>query len=92
MKILYSCLSQSWGGMEMFTLTAVEKLLERNIEVELLCYPNSKIYKEALNRNIKIHTSHTKNYFHPLQIIKLSQLINKEKFNLIHTQASKIYG
>jgi len=89
MKILYSCLSQSWGGMEMFTLSAVQKLLERNFEVELLCYTNSKIYEEALNQNIKIHTSHAKNYFHPFQIIKLSQLINKQKFNIIHTQASK---
>jgi len=35
MKILYSCLSKSWGGMEMFTLTAVKQLLKKNIDVEL---------------------------------------------------------
>ncbi len=89
MKVLYSCLSQSWGGMEMFTITAVNQLLKRNLSVDLLCYPNSRIHREASKQGIKCHTIKASSYFHPLQIIKLSSLIKKEKFDLIHSQASK---
>ncbi|MDP3684552.1 MAG: glycosyltransferase, partial [Ignavibacteria bacterium] len=89
MKILYSCLSKSWGGMEMFTLTAIHQLLKRNIEVELLCFENSRLHKEAEKQKIIFHTLKTSGYFHPVQSFKLSRLIRKSKFDLIHTQASK---
>jgi glycosyltransferase involved in cell wall biosynthesis len=89
MKILYSCLSQSWGGMEMFTLSAVEQLLKRNNEVELLCYPGSKIYEEAEKRNIKTIVINAAGYFNPLQIFKTSKIIKRNNFDLVHTQASK---
>lgn len=89
MKILYSCLSESWGGMEMFTLTAVKQLLKRNIKVELLCYPHSRINIEANNLDLIIHTVKASGYFHPIQVLRLAQLIKINKYNLIHTQASK---
>src|SRR3989339_724216 len=89
MKILYSCLSKSWGGMEMFTLTAVHQLLKRNIEVELLCFENSRLHKEAEKQKIIFHTLKASGYFHPVQSFKLSRIILNGKFDLIHTQASK---
>lgn len=88
MKILYSCLSKSWGGMEMITIQAVQNLLNRNIETELLCYPESKIHKAAVEHGIKVHTIKADSYFHPFEVIKLSKII-KQNFDLIHTQASK---
>ncbi len=89
MKILYSCLSKSWGGMEMFTLQAVAQLLKRNIETELLCYPESRIYSEAKKLNFKIHTIKASGYFHPVEAIKLERILKEGSFDLIHTQASK---
>ncbi|MCX6150884.1 MAG: glycosyltransferase family 4 protein [Ignavibacteriales bacterium] len=89
MKILYSCLSKSWGGMEMFTLQAVAQLLKRNIETELLCFPNSRIHSEAITLGVIVHTVKASGYFHPLEIIKLKKILKKGAFDLIHTQASK---
>ncbi len=89
MKILYSCLSRSWGGMEMFTVTAVKQLLQRNIETHLLCYPGSKIEETANSGGIKTFPLKSEGYFHPLEIRRLSSLIKKEKYDLFHTQASK---
>ena len=89
MKILYSCLSQSWGGMEMFTITSVQQLLKRNIQTELLCYPGSAIYKHAQEKGITLHTVKANSYFHPFMIKKLISLINKNDYDLVHTQASK---
>ena len=89
MKILYSCLSQSWGGMEMFTITSVEQLLKRNIQTELLCYPGSSIYTHAKKKGITLHTIKVRGYFHPLMIKKVVSIIKKNNFDLVHTQASK---
>ena len=89
MKILYSCLSKSWGGMEMFTLTAVKQLLNRNVKVEFICIAESRLHMEASNMGLIIHPLKASGYFHPFSIIKLSNLIRKENYDIIHTQASK---
>jgi D-inositol-3-phosphate glycosyltransferase len=89
MKILYSCLSKSWGGMEMFTITAVKQLLKRNIKVELLCCEESRIHIEANNLGLIIHTVKPAGIIHPFASLKLSSILSKGNFDLIHTQASK---
>ncbi len=89
MKVLYSCLSKSWGGMEMYTLTSVRQLLKRNIHVEFLCISESRIHIEANNTGAIIHPVKASGYFHPFIILKIIALINKNKYDIIHTQASK---
>jgi glycosyltransferase involved in cell wall biosynthesis len=89
MKILYSCLSKSWGGMEMFTLTAVKQLLKYNQHVELLCIAESRIHIEANNLGLIIHPVKASGYMHPLTTLKIAALIRRNKYDLIHTQASK---
>ena len=75
--------------MEMFTLTSIKKLLERNIKVEFLCIADSRLHIEANNLGILIHPIKAGGYFHPFSIIRLALLIRKGKYELIHTHASK---
>jgi len=89
MKILYSCLSKSWGGLEMFTLTSIQQLLKRDIKVELLCSAESRIHIEANNMGIMLHPLKAGGYFHPVNTIRLSLLIRNNNYSLVHTQASK---
>ncbi len=89
MKILYSCLSKSWGGMEMITLIFIRKLIERNYQVELLCVEESRMQIEANNLRIIIHPVKASGYFHPFTILKIAALIKNNGYNFIHTQASK---
>lgn len=89
MKIFYSCLSKSWGGMEMITLTFIRKLLERNIHVELLCIEESRMQIEANNLGLIIHPVKASGYVHPFTTLKIASLIKKNKYDLVHTQASK---
>jgi glycosyltransferase involved in cell wall biosynthesis len=89
MKILYSCLSKSWGGMEMYTLTAVKQLLKRKINVELLCYAESRLHMEANNLGLVKHAIKAAGNIHPYGTLKVSTVIRRENFDLIHTQASK---
>lgn len=88
MKILYSCLSKSWGGMEMFTLTAVKQLLKRNISVELLCAEESRIHIEANNLGLLVHPIKVSWLSILPNIVRLSSLIKRSKYQIIHTQAS----
>ncbi|MBK9097054.1 MAG: glycosyltransferase family 4 protein [bacterium] len=89
MKILYSCLSKSWGGMEMFTLTSIQQLLKREIKVELVCAADSRIHIEANNLGIMLHPVKASGYFHPFTVIRLALLIRQNNYSLVHTQASK---
>lgn len=89
MKILYSCFSKSWGGMEMFTIDSVLRLKNRGFNVELLCLPNSRIFEDAKRKNISVFALDASGYFNVFAILKLIKLISKNRYNLIHTQASK---
>ncbi len=89
MKILVSCLSKSWGGMEMVTLIFIKKLLERNINIEFLCIMESRLHIEANSLGIIINPIKAGGYFHPNSILKVTVLIRNKKYDLIHTHASK---
>jgi len=89
MKVLYSCLSKSWGGMEMFTLTAIKELQKRNIKVELLCSAESRLHIEANNLGLIIYPVKASGYFHPLTILKLASVLRSGRYDLVHTQFSK---
>jgi len=89
MKVLYTCLSLSWGGMEMYTITSARQLINKNISVDLLCYPESKIFYEAKRLGVPVISCHAKGYFNPFETIKLSRKIRSGNYNLVHTHASK---
>jgi glycosyltransferase involved in cell wall biosynthesis len=89
MKLLYSCLSKSWGGLEMFTLTSIQQLLKRDIAVELICSADSRIHIEANNMGIMLHPVKASGYFQPIAAFRISLLLRNNKYSLVHTQASK---
>ncbi|MBK7629277.1 MAG: glycosyltransferase family 4 protein [Ignavibacteriales bacterium] len=89
MKILYSCLSKSWGGMEMVTLTGIKQLLKHNIIVELLCANDSRLQLEANNLGIIIHSVNISKLPNPITILKTSTIIKSGCYDLIHSHASK---
>lgn len=88
MKILYSCLSKSWGGMEMLALTQLQQLLDKNINAELLCISRSKMQKEAAARGCTVHTLASSGSVNPTGISGLISILRKNRFDLIHSHAS----
>lgn len=73
----------------MFTLTAVQHLLNKNIDVELLCLKDSRIHIEASNLGFVVHPIKIWGKIHPLGSIKTAALLVAGSYDLIHTQASK---
>lgn len=92
MRILLSCLSRSWGGMEMFSVNCAESLSAEayDVEVFFVCLQNSRI-----ERNLKFlddeHILKLPNNveLNPLNIIKLAKFIRNNSIDIIHTQYSK---
>lgn len=74
--------------MEMFTLTAVRQLLKRNIAVELLCAEESRIHIEANNLGLIVHPLKISWLSNLSNILRLTSLLLRGNYNLIHTQAS----
>ena len=89
MKILYSCLSKSWGGMEMVTVTSIRQLLERDVNVELICTAESRIHIEANNTGAIIYPVKAPGYIHPIATIRTASIIKNGKYDITHTHASK---
>jgi glycosyltransferase involved in cell wall biosynthesis len=89
MKILYSCLSKSWGGMEMVTLTGIKQLLKQKHKVELLCVDESRLQLEANNLGIIIHPIKIGKVTNPFLIFKVSSIIKSGYYDVIHSHASK---
>jgi len=89
MKILYSCLSKSWGGMEMVTLTGIKQLLKRNIKVELLCVSESRLQLEANNLGIIIHSIKTGKVSNPFSLVEVVSIIKSGCYDVIHSHASR---
>ncbi|HKI78058.1 MAG TPA: glycosyltransferase, partial [Ignavibacteriaceae bacterium] len=89
MKILFTCLSKSWGGMEMLTLTQIQQLLNRQLQVELLCIPDSRIHIEAKEKGLKVHTLKSLGYFDPPGISFLISFLKENNIEIIHSHASK---
>ena len=89
MKILYSCLSKSWGGMEMVTINTIKRLLDNDLTVELMCTAESRIHIEAKNFGMIIYPVKAPRYFQPFTTIRAALMIKNGKYDLIHTHASK---
>ncbi len=89
MKILITCLSKSWGGMEMQTILTAEVLTQNNIDAEILCCKNSKIHERAESKKIPVNSIESTSFLNPFQIRNVSHLLHEKKFDLVHSQASK---
>lgn len=90
MNILISCLSKSWGGMEMFAVNSAQWLSSSNYNVFFLALKDSPIEKALyfiLKENILLLKKSS--YFNISNIIKLRKFIVRNNIDLIHTQYSK---
>jgi glycosyltransferase involved in cell wall biosynthesis len=91
MKVLHTCLSESWGGMEMYSLQTAQLLINSGIEIEvdLLCINGSRLHLEAVKQNIPVRTSLYRNQLSLGAILSFSSLLKRNNYDLVHAEASK---
>lgn len=88
MKILQSCCSRSWGGLEILALKTTLQFMERGHELSLLCSDNSTLYDEAIKKNIRVVPLPYKRNPGISSILKLKKVFITEKFDVVHTHLS----
>jgi glycosyltransferase involved in cell wall biosynthesis len=88
LKILVSCGSYSWGGLEMVALQSAIKLKETGADVKIICAVNSSLQKESISRNIETVPVYKSNIRSAFSISKLTKLIREFKPDVIHTHLS----
>jgi len=88
MKILQSCCSASWGGLEILALKTTLQLRARGHELFLLCCSNSTLHREALKHNIRVLTVPYQKIPGIRSVRKVKKLIVSENFDVVHTHLS----
>lgn len=89
LRILQTCFSRSWGGLEIHTLRAVSRLHKRGHLVWLACPPGSRLLHEAEESGFRTLPLNVTGYIHPRLIFKFSEFLKKERIAIIHSQHSR---
>ncbi len=88
MKIIFSCGSKSWGGLEMQTVLLAKAMLNRGHEILLLVNENTTLSEKCLQEKIPHHTIAWNDVNTLSNIFKVRKIIRKFKPDIIHTQLS----
>jgi len=89
LRILRSCFSRSWGGLELTALETTLELQQRGHRVWLACPPGSRLEEEALRESIATFPLTVTGYAHPLLAVRLARFLHHTAIELIHTELSK---
>ena len=88
-KVLQTCFSRSWGGLEIQALEVSCTLQDRGHQVWLACCPDSHLALEARSHGIRLLPLNVTGYVHPLIVWRLGRLIRTQQIDLIHCQLSR---
>jgi glycosyltransferase involved in cell wall biosynthesis len=88
MKVLKSCGSPSWGGIEIYILRTIEALNQHSDDVPILCLPDSNIQKNARENGITILPILSKGAGRLGSILKLKKYLKENNTDVIHTHLS----
>jgi len=89
MRILLTCFSPSWGGLEIQAVELGLQLRRRKHEVWLACLPDSRLEHEATERELKTLPFDVTGYVHPRLVWRLGKFIMRNDLDVIHCQLSK---
>ncbi len=88
-KILKVCTSRSWGGMEIHMTRTCDKLRQHGHFIFPVCFPESPIFHQLKRMGFEPFTLNLKNYFQPIQILKLRKFVQKNEIELIQADYSR---
>ena len=87
--ILHIITSEAWGGLELYVSQLILKLKNEGIEMGVYCLPDSIVGKKLTSEGITIIPAHKRSKFSPRDIKKVSSLINKKGYTIIHAHTNK---
>jgi len=85
MKILQICMSQGFGGLELYVLKVAKFLAQSNLQFNVLTRKNSFLYKRLFDDQVSIDSFTSVFYHFPLfSALKLAKYIELNKIDVIH--------
>ncbi len=87
-SILHICLSQGWGGLEMYPTRTGKAFLERGYAVYGLCLSGTHVAKEMRNIGIEAFEVSSKRSLMLTQILHLSKWLKERNVSIIHCHKS----
>lgn len=88
MKILKSCGSPSWGGIEIYILRTIAELTEMGHEAAVLCLEDSEISRSAQKQGINFIPILQKGAKRTGEVFQLKRFIENNDFDIVHTHLS----
>jgi glycosyltransferase involved in cell wall biosynthesis len=88
-RILHTCFSRSWGGLEIQALTEASRLRDRRNMVWIACPAGSRLETEAVGRGLTTVPVRVGGYFHPAAIVRLAVFLRRSGVDVVHSQLSK---
>jgi glycosyltransferase involved in cell wall biosynthesis len=89
LRILQTCFSRSWGGLEIQALETSKQLSRRGHLVWLACCPGSRLQHEAAAEEIRTLAHDVSGYLHPRIAWALGRFIARQEIDVVHCQLSK---
>jgi glycosyltransferase involved in cell wall biosynthesis len=88
LRILQTCLSPSWGGLEMAALELSVALKRRGHAVTIACPEKSRMCDEAQVRDVSVIKLAWGKYIHLANVWQLRNEIQNRQFGIIHAHVS----
>lgn len=89
LKILQTCFSASWGGLEMQAIELSRQLHARGHEVWLAAPSGSRLARKAAGYPFTLLPLPVRGYIHPLLAWRLARFIRQNRIDVIHCQHSR---
>lgn len=89
LKILQTCFSPSWGGLEMQAIELSRQLHSRGHDVWLAAPARSRLASAAGRHDLRLLPLPVHGYLHPVLTWQLSRFIRDNRIDVIHCQHSR---
>jgi glycosyltransferase involved in cell wall biosynthesis len=87
-RVLQSCTSPSWGGLEMQALLVCTELMKRGHDVTLLCSPATRMEVEANRAGVRTLPLESRNSRYPFSLGAVRRFLIDERIQIVHSQLS----
>ncbi|MGY3685385.1 glycosyltransferase family 4 protein [Vibrio coralliilyticus] len=86
--ILHICLSQGWGGLEMYPIRTGKEFLQRGYKVYGLCTAGTQVADGMRDAGLEIFEVSSKGQLLASQLLKLNKWLKRRNIEIIHCHKS----